>query len=216
MDESSTADLADPNESAHENLRVIRDLMERATIYRAISAVPALVGGLLAIAVSGYFWFEGDQIGKTTFVLAWLGVLIVVDALNTWLLFKESKSRQGEFPSQKMIHGILAMGPPMIVLGCLGLVQAWVHGEFVQCVLLWIFGYGLGLLATSSFAPDSIKKLGWQFLAFGAVFLLLHEFGIKEFGENTVRNSSHFMFFSFGLLHLLYWLQTRREATPDA
>lgn len=216
MDESSPVDSTNPNESAHENLQVIRDLMERATVYRAISATPALVGGLLAIAISLIFWLKGDHIGKTAFVLSWLGVLIVVDALNTWLLFRESKSRQGEFPSQKMIHGIFAMGPPMIVLGCLGLIQAWVHGEFVQCVLLWIFGYGLGLLATSSFAPGSIKKLGWQFLAFGAVFVLLHEFEIKDFGENTIRNSSHFMFFSFGLLHLLYWLQTRGERTPEA
>ena len=35
--------------NAEEDLRIIRTLMERATIYRAISAPTALVGGLLAI-----------------------------------------------------------------------------------------------------------------------------------------------------------------------
>jgi len=39
-----------------EHLRVIRSLMERATIYRAISAPTALLGGLLALATSGTIW----------------------------------------------------------------------------------------------------------------------------------------------------------------
>ena len=35
---------------AEEDLRVIRTLMERATVYRAISAPTALVGGVLSIS----------------------------------------------------------------------------------------------------------------------------------------------------------------------
>ena len=39
----------DPRPKAEEDLRVIRSLMERATVYRAISAPTALVAGLLSI-----------------------------------------------------------------------------------------------------------------------------------------------------------------------
>ena len=40
--------MTEPAE-AREQLRVIRSLMERATIYRSISAPTALIGGLLSL-----------------------------------------------------------------------------------------------------------------------------------------------------------------------
>jgi hypothetical protein len=41
-------------EAALENLRIIRSLMEKAHIYRAVSAPAALTGGLLALAASAW------------------------------------------------------------------------------------------------------------------------------------------------------------------
>jgi hypothetical protein len=41
-------------EVALENLRIIRSLMEKAHIYRAVSAPAALTGGLLALAASAW------------------------------------------------------------------------------------------------------------------------------------------------------------------
>jgi hypothetical protein len=43
-------------ERAEEDLRVIRTLMERATIYRAISAPTALAGGVLAVTLTAIIW----------------------------------------------------------------------------------------------------------------------------------------------------------------
>ena len=47
---------------AEEHLRAIRLLMERATIYRAISAPTALVGGLLSVGLAAAMlvWQAGD------------------------------------------------------------------------------------------------------------------------------------------------------------
>ena len=39
---------------AEEHLRVIRTLMERATVYRAISAPTAFFGGSIAIALTAF------------------------------------------------------------------------------------------------------------------------------------------------------------------
>ena len=46
----------DERQRAEEHLRVIRTLMERATIYRAISAPTALAGGLIALALTSAIW----------------------------------------------------------------------------------------------------------------------------------------------------------------
>ena len=40
-------------DAAAEHLRTIRSLMERATVYRAISGPGALLGGVLALGVGG-------------------------------------------------------------------------------------------------------------------------------------------------------------------
>ena len=47
-------------ESAEENLRVIRSLMERVTTYRAISAPSALVAGLLSTVAAGAVYYNNE------------------------------------------------------------------------------------------------------------------------------------------------------------
>lgn len=45
--------MSSPVHEATEQLRAIRALMERSTIYRAISAPAALFAGVLSLGVSG-------------------------------------------------------------------------------------------------------------------------------------------------------------------
>ncbi|MFL2480182.1 MAG: hypothetical protein ACJ0K4_11600 [Verrucomicrobiales bacterium] len=47
------------SDHAVEHLKVIRGMMEKATIYRAISAPAAIFGGLLAMLVGFYYLCPG-------------------------------------------------------------------------------------------------------------------------------------------------------------
>ena len=65
---------------AEEHLRVIRSLMEKATIYRALSAPAALVGGLLTISASAYLMWKARQepaaeIATLPFTVVW-GIVV--------------------------------------------------------------------------------------------------------------------------------------------
>ena len=67
---------------AEEHLRIIRSLMEKATIYRALSAPAALVGGLASLAGAGFILaFEhhdgGTAIPSATFMEIWTVVFTV-------------------------------------------------------------------------------------------------------------------------------------------
>ena len=84
------------SERAEEDLRVIRILMERATIYRAISAPTALAGGVVAIALAAFIWVREHHwaenapevmrhISTRGFASLWLAALAIVLALNTFL-----------------------------------------------------------------------------------------------------------------------------------
>src|SRR3954469_24515552 len=92
-----------PQGTALEHLRIIRTLMERAHIYRAVSAPAALIGGVLAVAVAilgvklnvagrdGHGM--GESFGSRQFLFAWLGVLGASGVANLVLLTRESGNK---------------------------------------------------------------------------------------------------------------------------
>ena len=86
-----------PRSEAEEHLRVIRSLMERATVYRAISAPTALAGGFLALATSSAIWFydhhrpvEAPGFDARLFAEIWLVVLVLVLGLNAFIVRREA------------------------------------------------------------------------------------------------------------------------------
>src|SRR5215204_2410488 len=93
---------------AEEHLRVIRSLMERATIYRAISAPTALVGGLTSVLVGAllHFYFDIDgpawataskTFKEAVFFGSWGAVLLATGAANVVFLAQEARRRGGSF-----------------------------------------------------------------------------------------------------------------------
>ena len=87
---------------AEEDLRVIRTLMERATIYRAISAPTALAGGVIAITLAAFIWVREHHWAETApevmrhistrvFASLWLGALAIVLTLNTFFVRRKAQ-----------------------------------------------------------------------------------------------------------------------------
>ncbi|NNE92521.1 MAG: hypothetical protein HKN23_12815 [Verrucomicrobiales bacterium] len=200
--------MSDPK-SAEENLKVIRDLMERATKYRALATVPALIGAILTLLAGVWGYWKGDSLTATKFVLLWLGVLLAIDAVNSVSLYRDSKKRGADFPSPQMIHGILAMLPAFLAGGIIGLVFGLEHEDPVKCATIWAVFSGLALLATRSFAPRSILKLGWLFLIAGTGFFVWYELGGALPGRAfPIKAASFVMMAAFGGPLALYAIFT--------
>ena len=197
---------------AEEHLRIIRSLMEKATIYRAISAPTALVGGLCSVLFGAWLHFrwrslpsrpEADEFDKL-FIGGWLGVLAVTCAANTWFLWRDARRRGEPFISAGMKQALKCLAPPML---CGGVATYWFAGMWFYGMLgaaifllpvLWMIFYGLALLATAPFAPRSIPRLGWVFLLAGFVTFFLH--GMAD----VLTNPNLLMAATFGLFHLIY------------
>lgn len=194
------------SQSAEENLRTIRSLMERATIYRAISAGPALLGGILSLVVGMWLIKRAEPVSDRFFTGIWLAVLAVVGAFNTWVLYREAKRRGGSFPSASSLQGIRTLAPPMLACGAIGLVLCWVSGDLVRGTLLWVLGYGLGLTATASFAPRSVRALGLAFIAAGVGWFVWAE--LRPTKPEEIREAARVMAATFGGFHLVYAART--------
>jgi hypothetical protein len=207
---------------AEEHLRVIRSLMERATIYRAISAPTALIGGLLAVATSGTIWFidrsqdvAAADFDARLFVEIWLAILAVVLAVNTFFVGQEALKGGRVLLSSGARLAIRAIAPSLVVPAATT-IWFFKNAEPIDkeiLVAIWITFYGLSLLSTALFAPRSLVILGWTFLLTGIAYL----FWPKSLTADPRGMFPNFMMgATFGLYHLVYavcvWL--RREPAP--
>jgi hypothetical protein len=205
---------------AEEHLRVIRSLMERATIYRAISFPTALVGGLLAVATAGAIWFAHHSgvpghaaLNNRLFAWIWLAVLAVVLAVNTFFVRQEAL-RDGRMLLSSGARLALRAIAPCLFIPAATTIWFFKNAEPINreiLVAVWIAFYGLSLLATALFAPRSLVFLGWAFLLSG-LFMI---FWPKSFGDDPhglLPNLA--MGVTFGCYHLVYavCVWSRRQA----
>lgn len=211
---------------AEEHLRVIRSLMERATIYRAISAPTALVGGLLSLA-AGILLYRDNGRGDggplhltypdapRQFILLWFAVLAATLLANAIFIWRKAHRENGAFFTAGLKLAIASTAPALIVAAVLTSLF-WRSEETTEAlpmlVIVWIVCYGLALLATANFAPPSLRFLGWLFLLTGTTCLVLTG---PLFNAEPARSSALAMAISFGCFHLLYGVATwprRRNA----
>lgn len=200
-------------DSALENLRIIRSLMEKAHIYRAVSAPAALTGGVLAFVAAAwpvsYAMANNGAAAMcdSCFLYTWLIILGIASALNVFLLAKEAARRSQPFVSEGMRMALRAFAPPMLVGGCVGIGLILFLHNLTLAALLWILCYGLALLGTASFSPRSLIRLGWAFVIAG--LLLFFAWALNrdvDMLSSDMAPASLAMGLTFGLLHVVYAL----------
>jgi hypothetical protein len=211
------------SDSAVRHLRVIRSLMERATIYRSISAPTALVGGLLSLGGFATAWYAKHHrhlpLSPNEFLIVWLVVLALTCFTNAIFLSRGSIRRGETFFSSGMKCALLSLAPAFFSAAMLTLM---VHRP-IQLALLWITLYGMGLLATQHFAPRSLVVLGTTFFLTGCGLLVTwkHFFMPNPHVEPSALVVSGIMAATFGGYHLAYaaavWAlgEERDESAPS-
>jgi hypothetical protein len=194
------------SEYASRQLRVIRSLMERATVYRALSAPTALVGGLLSLGGFAVAYLAKHNrhypLSQAEFLGVWLTILALTCMANTIFLAKGASRRGEPFFSSGMRCALLSVMP---VFFSAGILTFMIHRPIHQA-LLWIWAYGLGLLATQHFAPRSLILLGMTFFLSGCVLFPLWKpiFMTPGHGEPSTLVVSGLLAATFGGYHLAY------------
>lgn len=194
--------------TALDHLRVIRTLMERSNIYRAVSAPAALIGGLLSLGVAIYGISQNllsKRFGSHEFFFAWLGVLVITTIINLFLLMREAGSKGQPFITDGLRMALRAIVPPMLTGGVLGGCMIWLSHDIALGAIVWVLCYGLALQATVSFAPRSIIVLARAFLitgqALAILFFLQIQNGLSKWKEDE---ASFTLGLTFGLFHIIY------------
>ena len=161
--------------AAEDHLRVIRELMERATIYRAVSAPAALFCGVVALLVGALALVSGpaQPLFKHNFVPVWIVVCGLSAAANVFFLVRSTTQRGETFPSQRLRTALFAVAPAFLVAIALTFLLSRSACSELLIAVCWMALYGLALLSTMTFAPRSIVVLGWAFVLTSALILVL-------------------------------------------
>lgn len=205
----------DQPERAEEHLRIIRTLMERATIYRAISAPTALIGGLIALGLTFAIWMSERHwaqiapqvmrhVSTRGFAAFWLGALAVVLVLNAFLVRREALRDRRPFISPAMKLALRSLLPCLVFPAAITIwffYDGYEGDNELLLVRIWIGFYGLALIATQHFAPRSLVLLGWAFLLTAAAMTVASR-QLEYYSTPLVPNLA--MGFTFGLYHLIY------------
>jgi len=215
--------MTDPDYASRQ-LRVIRSLMERATIYRSISAPTALVAGLLSLGGFALAYYakhgSGHPLSPTEFLVIWLVILVLTSFSNLLFLWRGSAQRSEPFFSSGMKCALMSLVPVLFT----AVVLTFLVHRPIQLAMVWITLYGLALLATQHFAPRSLILLGITFLLTGTTLLACwkHLFMPPGHGEPSALVVSGLMAATFGGFHLAYaaaiwaWGGDRDEPVPPA
>lgn len=213
-------------DEAVEQLRIIRTLMERATIFRALSGETALIGGAAAVAAA---WLSD---GKTGWAWAypWLVGLLLVVVFNGIQVLRASAACGKPFWSKGLRTALRGVMPSLVAGGFLGLLYirsataaAGHHPQAVTYTMvaaaIWILHYGIALLAIREFAPRSMAWLGWAFVAFG-LYCLAELTGLQQmppFLLKYLNSPSLIMAAAFGGFHFIYGalIVTTKERQQD-
>ena len=193
---------------AEADLRVIRSLMERAAVYRAISAPAALVAGFLSIfAAAAIYLNDQTSISRPVqgraFAAIWLIVLILAVAANAFFIWREANKDGRPFISSGMKLSVRAIAPNLLIPAAVTiwfLVAGYNGAAEQEVVVVWIAFYGLALLSTALFAPRSLVCLGWAFLLTALALPALK----NALGELPANLPNIAMGITFGLYHLIY------------
>jgi hypothetical protein len=200
--------------TAEENLLVIRQLMERATVYRAVAAPSALVAGILSLLAAGSVYFNNEVrlvLGRTVrpreFAVLWIVVLILAAITNGWFLAREARRDHRPFVSSGMKLALTAIAPNLLIPIAYTIwffQTGYLGAQELELVTVWVAFYGLALLATGLFAPRSLSMLGWAFLLTALATPVLGDW-IDRLTDDV---PDTIMGVTFGLYHVIYAIAT--------
>ncbi|MCD9189518.1 MAG: hypothetical protein LUM44_24115 [Pyrinomonadaceae bacterium] len=188
-EEKETRQPINIGDRAMDNLKFIRETMERSAVFTSVPGYGGILMGATAIVAA---YIAHSQISIRDWLTVWLTEAILaffIGLLAMWQKTKLSKTSLFSTPARKLIMNSL---PPMLcgVFITLGL---WRFGHFEVMIPTWILCYGAAVVCGGAFSVKVVPIMGWCFIALGAVAFFL-----------PANTGQVMMALSFGVLHIVF------------
>jgi hypothetical protein len=182
-------------QAALEDIRFIRETMERSASFTAVPGWGQVAMGVTALAAA---WLAWRQHAPSNWVAVWLGEAVLAGSIA--LVATQRKAQRAGAP--------LTSGPgsqfartflPPIVAGAILTAALYSAGHTTLLPGMWLLLYGTGVLTGGAFSVAIVRVMGSLFMLAGAFALLLPAWG------------SAFMALGFGGLHIVFGILIARR-----
>lgn len=173
----STRPLRDPtpprpslalHERAADNLRYIRETMERATSFTAISGLGFVWIGVTAVATA---WLASLQASPESWAAVWAAELVLASVIGVGMTARKARAQGERLRSYAGRKLVLAFSPPMAVGGLLT-IAAFMAGAQSLVPGIWLGLYGTGVMTGGAYSVRVVPLMGAAFIGMAAVALL--------------------------------------------
>jgi hypothetical protein len=179
-----------------EDLRFIRDTMERSAAFTAVSGWGQVLLGGTALAAA---WIAARQVSSFGWLRVWLGEGLLAAAIGllacTW-----KANRRGlplfSGPARKVALGLA----PPLVAGAFLTFFLFRAGVGTALPALWLLLYGAGIMTGGAFSVPIVPVMGFCFMLLGGLAVL----GPAGWGN-------WFLAAGFGGLHIVFGLLIARR-----
>jgi hypothetical protein len=177
------------HDRAMDNLRYIRETMERATPFTGISGRGEMAIGATALIAS---LIASQQPTFKSWLAIWLAEGLISVLIAGWSMDRKARSLQMPLFSGSGRKVVFSLAPPLIAGGLLTivLVRAGLPNGIPG---IWLLLYGTGVITGGMFSVRAVPAMGFCFMVLGAIAL----FSPPAF-------ANWFMAVGFGGLHLLF------------
>ena len=177
------------HDRAMDNLRYIRETMERATPFTGISGRGEIAIGVTALLASV---LAARQLTFNSWLAVWLAEGLISVLIAGWSMDRKARAVQMPLVSGPGRKAVFSLSPPIIAGGLLTIIL--VRAGLTSAVPgVWLLLYGTGVITGGMFSVRAVPAMGLCFMGLGALAL---------FSPPTFAN--WFMAVGFGGLHVLF------------
>jgi hypothetical protein len=183
------------NDRAQDNLRYIRETMERAGSFTAVPGWGGVSMGVSALAAS---WIASRMQTRELWFAVWLGEALVAFAIGFWTTIRKAKTARVFLKGPGRAFA-LSLFPAMFA-GAVLTAVLYGHGIFSLLPGLWMLLYGVAVVGGGTNSVRIVPVMGVSFIAFGTIVLLL--------GPEWANIG---MAMGFGILHVVFGVMIARR-----
>lgn len=188
-DESRGDEPVNLGDRAIDNLKFIRETMERSTSFTAVPGYGGILMGVTAV-VAAYIASTQEYLVES--LMTWFVEACLAFAIGLLAMWQKSKiAGQSLFsaPSKKFALSFI----PPLVAGVVAVLGLWKYGHYYQMAPICMVSYGAAVACGGAFSVRVIPVMGWCFMLLGAIAFAL-----------PVSYGSLMMGLSFGGLHIIF------------
>jgi hypothetical protein len=177
------------HDRAMDNLRYIRETMERATQFTGISGRGEMAIGGTALAATV---IAARQPNFKWWVYVWIAEGLISLLIAGWSMDRKARSLQMPLMSGPGRKAVFSLFPPLIAGGLLTIVL--VRAQWVDPIPgIWLLLYGTGVITGGMYSVRAVPAMGFCFMVLGALALF-----------SSPAYANWFMATGFGGLHLFF------------